>query len=256
MRRALLIALLTVGAIGGVTANDLCGTTVTGDLKLDHDLVCAGDGLIVGADGIRIDLNGHTIAGSGAGVGVLVVGRSDVTVANGVIRNFLAAVQMNTSTGIVIRHNEFVQNGEGIDVQAGTIGTIVKANVVRDNATRGIMLRGGSRDTDVKNNTFSGNRIGVLLFGAIDSEVKDNLVSGNSVSGIRFNVVATGNVVKDNVVVSNVAGVSFAVTPTGSAIGNELKGNTVSGNACGVEGPAAGNSFKDNTFQGNTVDAC
>ena len=32
---------------------DFCGVTIIGNLKLDHDLACAGNGLIVGADGAR-----------------------------------------------------------------------------------------------------------------------------------------------------------------------------------------------------------
>ena len=256
MRRALLIALLTMGSVGGVTANDLCGTTVTGDLKLDHDLVCGADGLVVGADGIRIDLNGHTIAGSGAGLGVLVAGRSDVTIANGVIRNFGFAIRMNASTGIIIRQTQFVQNGEGIDAQAGSVGNTIKDNLFQGHTIRAIMLRGGSIDNDVKNNTFIANRIGVLVFGATDTELKDNLISGSTLTGIRFNVAATGNTIKDNVLTSNVAGIDFVVTPTGSSVGNELKGNTLTGNGCGLLGPTAGNTFKDNTFEGNAANAC
>jgi parallel beta-helix repeat protein len=256
MRRLLLIAGLVATAGRGAAANDLCGTTITGDLKLDHDLVCGGDGLVVGADGIRVDLNGHTLAGSGAGLGVLVAGRSDVTIANGVIRNFGVAVRMNASTGIIIRHNEFIENGEGIDVQAGGVGNTIKDNLFRGHTIRAIMLRGGSSDNDVKNNAFLANRIGILVFGATDSGIKDNLVSGSTLAGLRFNVLATGNVVKDNLLSVNAAALDFVITPTGSASGNELKSNTLSGNTCGVQGAASGNTFKDNTFDGNAANAC
>jgi len=256
MRRLLLIAGLVATAGGGVAANDLCGTTVMGDLTLDHDLVCSADGLVVGADGIRIDLNGHVIAGSGAGVGVLVSGRSDVTVSNGVIRDFPVAVRIIASTGIIIRHNEFVENAEGIDVQAGGVGNTIKDNVFRAHTIRAIMLRGSSSDNDVKNNTFTGNRIGVLMFGATDSELKDNLISGSSLAGIRFNVIAAGNTIKGNILTSNLAAVDFVITPTGSSIGNEFKGNTLSANSCGFKGPTAGNTFKDDTFEDNAADAC
>ena len=45
-------------------SDELCGVTVTESLKLDHDLACSGDGIIAGAEGIRINLNGHTMTGS------------------------------------------------------------------------------------------------------------------------------------------------------------------------------------------------
>ena len=118
------------------------------------------------------------------------------------------------------------------------------------------MLRGGSIDNDVKSNTFIANRIGVLVFGATDTELKDNLISESTLAGIRFNVAATGNTIKDNILTSNVAGIDFVVTPTGSSWEMQLKANTLTGNGCGLLGPTAGNTFKDNTFEGNAADAC
>ena len=59
---AILLGGLLVVSGPAVRADDLCGATIVEDVKLHHDLVCAGVGLIVGADGISINLNGHTIA--------------------------------------------------------------------------------------------------------------------------------------------------------------------------------------------------
>ena len=70
--------------------------TVRSNLKLDHDLTCAGNGLIVGADRIKLDLNGHTITGSGSGVGIGVTGRSHVSIVGGTVRNFEAGVRVNS----------------------------------------------------------------------------------------------------------------------------------------------------------------
>ena len=54
---------------GSTAAADvLCGATIVENFKLDHDVTCVGDGLTVGADGIKLNLGGHTIAGSGSGV--------------------------------------------------------------------------------------------------------------------------------------------------------------------------------------------
>ena len=253
---AFVLACLMTSIVQPAKANDLCGATILEDLKLDHDLTCTGDGLIVGADGIKIDLNGYTIAGSGSGVGIAVTGRTDISIAGGTIRNFAAAMRVNTSTDVVIKHNEFLGNPEGVDCQAGCVGNSIKDNVFRDSATRGIMLRGNSRDNDIKNNTFTGNRVGILVFGGVDNTLKNNLVSGSSLAGIRLNVIATGNVLKENLVSSNVVAIEFIVTPTGSAVGNVLEGNTIATNTCGLKGPTAGNDFKNNSFEGNVADTC
>jgi parallel beta-helix repeat protein len=251
----LLLGVVSSSAPAGTT-NDLCGAMIFADVALDHDLTCTGGGLIVAADGIRIDLQGHTLLGSGTGVGMLVTGRTDVTIMGGIIRNFAAGVRVNTSTDVVIKANQFIQNAEGIDFEAGSVGNTVKDNAFRDSATRAIMLRSNTRDNDIKDNTLTNNRVGILLFGSLDSSVKNNLISGSSVAGIRVNVIATGNLVKDNTVGSNAAGIEFLVTPTGSATGNEFKANTVALNGCGVKGPTAGNEFKDNRFEDNVADTC
>jgi parallel beta-helix repeat protein len=255
-RRALLLACLPVAFAVTGTADDLCGATILDNLRLDQDLVCLGDGLIVGADRLTIDLNGHTISGVGVGVGIIVTGRTDVSITNGTIRDFAIGIRLNTATDVVIKHNAFTRNLEGIDLQSGSVGNTVKNNRFSDSATRAIMLRSNSRDNDIKDNDFTNNRIGILVFGGVDNTLKNNLVSGSTLAGVRLNVIATGNVLKDNRIVSNATGVDFIVTPTGSATGNELKGNTIATNDCGVKGLTAGNSFTGNMFDGNVADTC
>src|SRR5688572_12235307 len=118
------------------------------------------------------------------------------------------------------------------------------------------MLRGDSRENDIKNNTFTGNRLGILVFGGVNNTLKQNIVSGSTLAGIRLNVIATGNDLKDNTITSNFVGIEFLVTPTGSAAGNDLKGNTIVTNDCGLKGPTTGNDLKNNFFDGNGADTC
>ena len=135
--------------VGSVPASspssDLCGTTVLSDLKLDHDVTCAGDGLIVGADRIKLDLNGHTVTGSGSGVGVGVTGRSHVSIVGGTVWIFEAGVRVNTSSDIVVKGNEFRENGDGVDCQAGCGGSTIKENEFRDNRTQGDLCSGATQ---------------------------------------------------------------------------------------------------------------
>src|SRR3954468_9415828 len=45
-------------------ARPACGDVITSNTTLRADLRdCPGDGLVIGADGITLDLNGHTIGG-------------------------------------------------------------------------------------------------------------------------------------------------------------------------------------------------
>ncbi len=73
-----------------------CGDVIAQDTTLDSDLVnCPGDGVVIGASGITLDLAGHTIDGTGpgdAGHGVRNAGADNVTVTNGRIQQFQRAV--------------------------------------------------------------------------------------------------------------------------------------------------------------------
>ena len=46
-------------------ASPACGQVVKGNVTLTANLNCPGDGLIVGGDNTRIDLNGYSITGPG-----------------------------------------------------------------------------------------------------------------------------------------------------------------------------------------------
>jgi len=240
----------------GAAADDLCGATIVANLKLDQDLTCTGDGLIVGADGIKLNLDGHTITGSGSGVGIGVTGRTNVSISGGTVKNFEAGVRIRESTDIVVKGNEFRENSDGVDMQRFSHGNTVKDNAFWDNRARGIMLRSFSSDNTIKENTFTGNNVGILLFGATDSIVKENLVTASVLAGIRVNVIATGNLILENTVASNPAGIEFVVTPTGTAIGNTFVENTIAMNTCGLKGTYVGNTFRENVFEGNGADSC
>jgi hypothetical protein len=56
-----------VFAVGPASANHVsCGDTIVADTTLDSDLVnCPNNGVVVGAEDITLDLNGHRIDGDG-----------------------------------------------------------------------------------------------------------------------------------------------------------------------------------------------
>ena len=254
--RAFLVISLAACPTAARSTDVECGATVVTDLQLTSDLLCPGEGLIAGAAGIPIFFNALSIAGAGAGVGIRVAARLGVEIRQGTIRGFATAVRVTDSSDLVIAHNELAGNAEGIDFQAGSIGNTVKENRFTNSTIRAMMLRSNSSDNDIKDNAFTGNRVGILVFGGVENTIKDNDILGSALAGVRFNVIATGNMLKDNRIGANAAGVEFLVTPTGSAVGNEVKDNTFAANACGIKGPSAGNTIKGTRFDGNTADTC
>src|SRR5829696_9600328 len=127
MRMRLLVAVLvaigaTAGAmvVGGgkaLASHVSCGDTITADTTLDSDLVnCPNHGIVIGADDVTLDLNGHLVDGDGtpaAGCdpqkepcdfGLFNDGHDGVTVMHGSVREFQTGVLFGTLTGRA-RHN-------------------------------------------------------------------------------------------------------------------------------------------------------
>ena len=77
-----------------------CGQVITQNVILTSNLNCVeSDGLIVGASGIIVDLNGHTIYGpdvdsdtkSSSKVGIMIPNMDNLRVQNGILKDFKLA---------------------------------------------------------------------------------------------------------------------------------------------------------------------
>src|SRR4051794_22192460 len=88
------VAIAALSAAPAAADGVHCGAVLTKSVKLTKDLTgCGETGLVIAADGVTVDLNAHTLAGTGTGDGVVDDGNhSGVTVKNGRIENFGGAV--------------------------------------------------------------------------------------------------------------------------------------------------------------------
>src|SRR4051794_9525573 len=86
--RVLLVVAATATALwspspAGAATTVACGAVITVDTRLGNDLRnCHGIGIVIGADGVDLDLNGHTVDGDGIGdvEGINVDGHRDTSV--------------------------------------------------------------------------------------------------------------------------------------------------------------------------------
>lgn len=234
-----------------------CGASVVTDLKLGNDLDCTGDALIVNADGITIDLNGHTLTGSGTGNGITVRGRQYVTIHDGTIRGFVTGVFVANSSLILIKGNRLTSNREGIFLN-GSSDNVVMENEAWQNQLRGIMLRptlSGVTSTGnlIKENVLRENPSGILVFGQPDNTFKENRISHSSFAAIDLTGGgASGNVFRENTLETSAVGISFGAGWTG----NSLSENRLLHNTCGTQGTTAGNTLTENQFVANGTDFC
>ncbi|MCL4858862.1 MAG: right-handed parallel beta-helix repeat-containing protein, partial [Caldilineaceae bacterium] len=248
-----------------------CGQTLTQSTLLTNDLLnCLGDGLVVGASGITIDLNGRIIDGTGLGVGVRNSGFSSVTIRNGTIQEFDYGVQINGgAANNVVANLTLQQNQDGAIQLLGVQNSTVRNNHITGN-TLGIELSNGATGVVVRNNTLttnpgnaiyllgvSGNRVeaniangssgaGVALEGAGGNIVIGNTLNGNSDGGVTLVLGANNNRIEANTVRDSG---SDGITVSEST-GNELIGNTV--HQSGGSGIAL-EFADDNVLRGNDV---
>ena len=166
-----------------VTNIDSCRTiTQSGSYRLTKNLHAKGDCLIVDADFVTIDLNGHTITGNGTGNGVgddfFQQGRRGIVVRNGTIANFQSGVSLAFSEGCIVEQLRVFDNKfDGIS--AGT-GSIVRGNIAIGNVN-GFRLSSG---TTMTGNTARDNTDGIEI--TCPSNVIGNTATGNTRNLLEF----------------------------------------------------------------------
>ena len=172
-----------------------CGDTITADTTLDRDLAdCPSNGIVIGADDITLDLNGHTISGDGkpvrrcrrdqiCDVGVANDDHAGVTVRGGSVRGF--AIGVGVFRG---RNDRFVELDSSRNqffgfVIGGSSRTVIRDSSGHDNPRPdgdgiGVYM---SHDLRIVHNSFRRN-------GQPGMHIKDStriLVKGNLVSQQR-----------------------------------------------------------------------
>jgi hypothetical protein len=191
-----------------------CGEVITEDVALNTDLVCDDTGLIVGADGVAIDLAGFSIISNGEeeefldlsvdfeeDVGVLVPNHADVTiVGHGQIRGFDRGVSFQGSGGgevsdVFLRENEVgilasgsddvaiehntIDNNDFAVVSTSSEGGEITFNLIAENTEQGIVLLNSDDYSIAANNVFDNGNNGIFL----DAQSFTNVVDFNTAFG-------------------------------------------------------------------------
>ena len=183
----------------------VCGQTLSSNTTVANDLTNCADGIKIGAAGITVNLNGHTIDGAGLvnSVGIRNTGFADVTIQNGTVTGFGEGIRLEQPTTDNRLQNLRVSgaaetNGSGVSAHGQGL-TIVNSSVF-DNAGAGMIVTGDR------------------------SRITNNVASNNGSDGIR--VFGTGTIVSGNRAISN--GQDGIAVPVGE--NTQLTGNVANGN--------------------------
>ena len=196
-----------------------CGDTITADTRLDGDLVdCPNNGIVIGADDITLDLNGHRIDGDGTefadcpkneicDVGVVTDRYDGIKVKGGSIREFGVGVLVSRA-----RDSRVVGISSPKNVFFGAV-------IIESSRS---VIRGSSLSNNI---APEGDGIGV--FGSDHVQIVDNSIQHNPGPGIHVDDSAH-NLIKGNVISHSGPGILI------EADRNRVRGNRFIRNRGGI----------------------
>lgn len=197
-----------VALLGSVTAAAAgppgalaCGDTVSGTVRLTHDLVCTDVGLAL-LPGTVLDLRGHALVGPGRDVGGValdvsfedVVNDPPITVRNGTVRGW-AHVFPETGLRATLRHLVVQDNGVVAFLESSTL------TVERSTFRRNVLVVGGfSIGVDVTRSAFEGNDTALSIGppGAAAVDRSTFTQNGTALSCSESNITVSSSVFRTN----------------------------------------------------------
>lgn len=233
-----------------------CGDTVITSTRLTSadpvvftgggDTVCAGQGLIIGGNRVRLDCDDLELRGDFGGNGIDSVGFDGARVESCELWEFLHGVRASDCSGFRLSGSQMMENGVNGLFMASCNESSISGNVVEENGGNGIELI-DSNDNSIKGNETRGNANGIDLQNSRGNSVSGNLSEDNDQDNLELGD-SVNNAIKGN----TFQGATFAGIHILSTFsnGNVFRKNTLSGN--GTFDVHNGSNAGDNAFKGNT----
>lgn len=195
---------LLVDSAGAVDPQPSCGQVVTESVTLTGDVAgCLGDGLVVGADGITIDLAGHSVTAAGPALcdgGCIGIdnraGHDGVQIVNGTVSGFGRGVVFDDGDGgtlsnLTVRHGgNYGEPGTAVRLHSSDRTSIDRLSAIGGDPA--VVLSDSDENTLTRSDVLGGVsiRVGDALWitdGSDGNRVHDTTIDGEhrgfSVSG-------------------------------------------------------------------------
>jgi parallel beta-helix repeat protein len=201
------------------TAIASCGQLITRDVILLKDIECPGIGMIVGADGITINLNNHKLSlvnntdtsriPEVEEIGILVPDQKNITIRGpGIISGFDKAIEFAGSGRGYALDLKLTDNNIGLSLKASDGITIYRSFIEQN--TIGIASQ-SSKDALIVSNQLSQNtNEGIVLMDSNYFIIGANSLIGNGNIGIFLDVSSFNNTISSNNVLNHAVDVSNA----------------------------------------------
>jgi parallel beta-helix repeat protein len=214
-----------------------CGQVITKDVILLKDIECPGVGMIVGADGLTINLNNHRLSlANNTGIsripeieeiGILVPGKKNITIRGpGVITGFDKAIEFAGSGRGYVLDLKLTGNNMGLSLKASEEVTIYRSFI--EGNTIGIASQSSKEGLIISNQISQNTNEGIVFMDSNYFIIGANSVIGNGDIGIFLDVSSFNNTVSSNNILNHAVDVSNA-----DGIPIHISMNEYSENSCG-----------------------
>ncbi|MDQ4015942.1 MAG: right-handed parallel beta-helix repeat-containing protein [Thermoproteota archaeon] len=214
-----------------------CGQVITRDVILLKDIECPGVGMIVGKDGITVNLNNHRLSLANntdtsripkvEEIGILVPGQKNITITGpGVITGFDKAIEFAGSEKGYVLDLKLTGNNIGLSLKASDEITIYRSFI--EGNTIGIASQSSKGGLIVSNQVSQNTNEGIVIMDSNYFIIGTNSLIGNGNIGIFLDVSSFNNTLSSNNILNHAVDVSNA-----DGIPIHISMNEYSENSCG-----------------------
>jgi len=250
-----IIAVLTIVALSGSVYAISCGDTITTDTVLDSDLTCSNTAITIGANGITLDCQGHTIRGSGSISGILSIDRQNIIIKNCIVENFATGISFESTNNSQLINNTASNNGWGFFIFSSSDNTLT-SNTANYNGDKGFLLRTSSNFNTLTSNTanYSGST-GFSLSASSNNILTNNTANGNELWGFRLQSSSNFNNFTSNIANNNEDGFRLQSSSNNIFTSNIANNNSFAGFFLDffLQSPPRFNTITSNTAISNGI---
>jgi parallel beta-helix repeat protein len=196
-----------------------CGQVITKDAILLKDIECPGVGMIVGTDGITINLNNHRLSLTNSTdtlstpkveeIGILVPGQKNITISGpGIITGFDKAIEFAGSQKGYVLGLTLTDNNIGLSLKASDKITVYRSFLERN--TIGIASQSSKEALIASNQVSQNTDEGVVLMDSNNFTIGANNLIGNGNIGMFLDVSSFNNTISSNNILNHAIDVSNA----------------------------------------------
>jgi parallel beta-helix repeat protein len=196
-----------------------CGQVITTNVTLLKDIECPGVGMIVGKDGITINLNNHRLSLANntdtsripevEEIGILVPGQKNITIRGpGAITGFDKAIEFAGSGRGYVSDIKLTDNNIGLSLKASDEVTIYRSFIAGN--TIGIASQSSKQGLIINNQLSQNTNEGIVIMDSNHFVIGANSLIGNGNIGLFLDVSSFNNTISSNNILNHAVDVSNA----------------------------------------------